>query len=101
MQNAIYSICPYHYQNQWVFDDERVDLVQEPFVMGIRHIIDKLFNTCPIPIRNSRHYLMTPVYQGPILFLPGNWKNPLSAGIPVNKTGCVAGFALHYINITR
>lgn len=41
MQNAVYAIRPYRWQNQWVFDDERVDLVQEPFVMGIPQIIDR------------------------------------------------------------
>jgi len=41
MQNAVFSIRPYRWQNMWVFDDERVGLVKEPFVMGIPEIIDK------------------------------------------------------------
>jgi len=41
MQNAVFSIRPYRYQNMWVFDDERVALVKEPFVMGIPAIIDR------------------------------------------------------------
>ncbi len=42
MKNAIYSIKPYKYEGFWVFDDERVDLVREPFVMGIPEIIETL-----------------------------------------------------------
>ena len=49
MQNAIYSIRPYRYQNEWVFDDERVDLVREPFVMGIPQIIDRAVQDLPDP----------------------------------------------------
>ena len=41
MQNAVFSIRPYRWQNMWVFDDERVGLVKEPFVMGIPEIINK------------------------------------------------------------
>ena len=41
MQNAVFSIRPYRWQNMWVFDDERVGLVKEPFVMGIPEMIDK------------------------------------------------------------
>ena len=47
MQNAVYSIRPYRYQNQWVFDDERVGLVKEPFVMGIPEIIDRAVEHIP------------------------------------------------------
>ena len=49
MQNAIYSIRPYRYQNESVFDDERVDLVREPFVMGIPQIIDRAVQHLPDP----------------------------------------------------
>jgi len=41
MQNASYSIRPYRWQNQWVFDDERVSLVKEPLVMSSPEIIDR------------------------------------------------------------
>jgi hypothetical protein len=47
MQNAIFSIRPYRWQNQWVFDDERVQLVKEPFVMGIPEIIDNAVSHLP------------------------------------------------------
>ena len=47
MQNAVYAIRPYQYQNMWVFDDARVDLVKEPFVMGIPEIIDRAVQHLP------------------------------------------------------
>ena len=39
--NAINVIYPYKYLEMWVFDDEKVGLVQEPFVSGADDIIDK------------------------------------------------------------
>jgi hypothetical protein len=40
--NALNVIYPYKYQGTWVFDDERVGLVQEPFISGADLIIDRL-----------------------------------------------------------
>ena len=42
MSNAIMVIFPYQHQEPWIFDDERVGLVQEPFVSGVPEIIDIL-----------------------------------------------------------
>lgn len=39
-QNAITVIKPYKWEGMWVFDDERVDLVKEPFVGGADTLID-------------------------------------------------------------
>ncbi|HEY9651593.1 MAG TPA: DUF6717 family protein [Coleofasciculaceae cyanobacterium] len=47
MSNAIRVIFPYRYQDTWVFDDERVGLVQEPFVSGIPVMIDSLVQDIP------------------------------------------------------
>ena len=44
--NAINVIAPYRHLDMWVFDDERVGLVQEPFVCGIDTMLDLL--TAPI-----------------------------------------------------
>ena len=41
MSNAIAVIYPYKYQGLWVFDDDRVGLVHEPFVAGADVLIDK------------------------------------------------------------
>ena len=40
--NAIMVIHPYKYEGLWVFDDEKVGLVKEPFVSGADTIIDHL-----------------------------------------------------------
>lgn len=47
MTNSIYSIAPYKEQNTWVFDDSRVGLVKEPFVMGIPDMIESVLQTKP------------------------------------------------------
>ena len=45
--NAITVIHPYKYEGVWVFDDEKVGLVQEPFVSGADDIIGKLVSEIP------------------------------------------------------
>ncbi|MFK5968736.1 MAG: hypothetical protein QM487_01235 [Candidatus Marithrix sp.] len=40
MSNSIIVIFPYRYQDTWVFDDEQVGLIKEPFVEGMPTIID-------------------------------------------------------------
>ncbi len=42
MKNFLIIINPYKVKGTWVFDDERVDLVQEPFVFGMPVMIDEL-----------------------------------------------------------
>jgi hypothetical protein len=45
--NAINVIYPYKYEEMWVFDDERVGLIQEPFVAGADSIIEKMVADIP------------------------------------------------------
>lgn len=40
MSNSLFVIAPYKHLGMWVFDDERVGLVQEPFVAGADTILD-------------------------------------------------------------
>lgn len=40
--NSIMIINPYMYGGHWVFDDPDVDLVREPFVMGIDEMITEI-----------------------------------------------------------
>jgi len=47
VSNSIMVIHPYKYEGMWVFDDEKVGLVQEPFVSGADDIIDKLVSNIP------------------------------------------------------
>lgn len=39
-KNSISVIKPYRWEGLWVFDDERVGLVKEPFVGGADNLID-------------------------------------------------------------
>ena len=42
MNNSMFEIKPYWDGDTWVFDDERVGLVMEPFVVGVPEMIDFL-----------------------------------------------------------
>jgi len=45
--NSIRVIFPYLHHDTWVFDDESVGLVREPFVSGIPEMINKLVADIP------------------------------------------------------
>lgn len=40
-------IFPYRHNQTWVFDDERMGLVQEPFVSGVPEMIEALIQEIP------------------------------------------------------
>ncbi len=45
--NELMAIYPYKYEGLWVFDDEKVGLVQEPFVSGADVMMDQLTEHIP------------------------------------------------------
>jgi hypothetical protein len=45
--NSLYVLRPYKHQGTWVFDDEAVGLVCEPFVLGIDEMIERLVAVIP------------------------------------------------------
>jgi hypothetical protein len=45
--NVINIIQPYKYLDMWVFDDSKVGLIQEPFVLGTDVLIDKVTKSIP------------------------------------------------------
>ncbi len=47
MTNSIMVIFPYRHNQTWVFDDERMGLVQEPFVSGVPEMIELLIREIP------------------------------------------------------
>ena len=47
MTNQILVIAPYWLAGTWVFDDEAVELMQEPFVSGVPEMIDDLVVDIP------------------------------------------------------
>lgn len=80
MSNAIRVIFPYRYEETWVFDDETVGLIREPFVSGVPEMIDELVQSIP----NAEHGFRLlfspnpfPGYQAELVWLReeygGNW----------------------------
>jgi hypothetical protein len=78
--NSILVIFPYRLQGTWMFDDEQVELVQEPFIEGMPEMIDILVQ--PIPNANDGFKLFFsaapfPNYQAELVWLKeemgGNW----------------------------
>jgi len=47
VKNSLFVVLPYWYDGTWVFDDERVGLVREPFVAGIPEMLDYLVRDIP------------------------------------------------------
>jgi hypothetical protein len=52
-QNAMLVLHPYNRNGWWVFDDDRVGLVAEPFVQGIPEILEEALETAGIPIEEA------------------------------------------------
>lgn len=80
MQNSMQVINPYVYNGSWVFDDERVGLVKEPFVLGADIIIDQFVKDIP-NARNCFRLIFSqyefPRYHGKFNWVKadgsGNW----------------------------
>ncbi len=47
MANAMLTIHPYRHEGLWVFDDDTVELVREPFVFGVPEMIDRFVSDIP------------------------------------------------------
>ena len=45
--NELISIYPYKKEGQWVFDDEKAGLVEEPFVAGADTVLEMFSQTIP------------------------------------------------------
>lgn len=78
--NIIRVIVPYRHAGTWVFDDERVGLVQEPFVCGIPQMIDDLVDGLPGADRGFRLLFSERPFPGQTVKLTwrreedgGNW----------------------------
>lgn len=80
MSNAIMVIFPHREQYTWVFDDEKVGLVREPFVQGVPEMIDALVADIPNAETGFRLLFSAtpfPGYQAEMVLLReeygGNW----------------------------
>lgn len=74
-ENALNVIAPYQFEGTWVFDDERVGLVREPFVVGIPEMIDVLVKDIPNADKGFRLLFSAkefPGYQKKLNWLRGD-----------------------------
>ncbi len=78
--NSIRLIAPYFFEGTWVFDDESVNLVREPFVIGVPEMIDEIVKDIADAQTGFRLLFSTtafPGYQAKLLWLRaetgGNW----------------------------
>ena len=76
--NAIIAIHPYKFEGLWVFDDEKVGLVQEPFVSGADTIIETLAHE--IPDAESGFTLLFSANPFPGHHAAFEWRRPESGG---------------------
>ncbi len=80
MSNAMMVIFPYRDRDTWVFDDETVGLVREPFVSGIPEMIDVLVKEIVNADKGFRLFFSEnafPGYQAELVLVGeeygGNW----------------------------
>ena len=76
--NSLIAIYPYKYEGLWVFDDERVGLIQEPFVSGADEIIEYMTRTIPEAHRGFRLMFSRSPFPGWMLEL--EWRREESGG---------------------
>ncbi len=80
MTNAMMVIFPYLCEDIWVFDDDRVGLVREPFVSGVPEIISVLVKDIPNAEKGFKLLFSAnpfPGYQAELVWIKeeygGNW----------------------------
>jgi hypothetical protein len=76
--NALLVIAPYKYQGVWVFDDEAVGLLREPFIAGIDTMIDKAVANIPNAEQGFRAIFSATPFPGANLKL--EWRRAESGG---------------------
>jgi hypothetical protein len=76
--NALVAIYPYKYEGLWVFDDQKVGLIQEPFVSGADEIIERM--TREIPGAEQGFRLMFSANPFPGSMVEFEWRREESGG---------------------
>ncbi len=86
--NSLYILRPYKYQGSWVFDDDSVGLVREPFVFGIDDMIERMVAAIPNAEQGFRLIFSPSPFPGYVAKLEwrreemgGNWYFSPSFGI--------------------
>ncbi|MEH2122612.1 DUF6717 family protein [Nostoc sp.] len=70
--NSIMVIHPYKFGEMWVFDDDKVGLVQEPFVAGSDEIIERM--VAQIPDAESGFSLVFSAFPFPGYQIKFDWR---------------------------
>ena len=68
--NALRVIHPYKTEGIWVFDDEAVGLVQEPFVSGAEEGFTLIFSDKPFPGHQAAFEWRREEYEGNWYYAP-------------------------------
>ena len=68
--NALRVIHPYKTEGVWVFDDEAVGLVQEPFVSGAKAGFTLIFSDKPFPGHQAAFEWRREEYEGNWYYAP-------------------------------
>jgi hypothetical protein len=76
--NSIMIIAPYKYEEMWVFDDDAVGLVREPFVAGIDTMIDQFVKDIPDAAKGFRLLFSRSAFPGHTIKL--EWRREDSGG---------------------
>jgi len=63
-ENALLVIAPYWFEGIWVFDDPKVGLEREPFVMGVPEMIDDLVKNIPSARKGFRLLFSSAPFPG-------------------------------------
>jgi len=86
--NSILLLSPYKDNGIWVFDDPRVGLVREPFVMGIDVMLDRITQSIPNAERGFNMLFSSSPFPGYVVHLDllrteydGNWYHCPELGI--------------------
>ena len=97
--NAINVIAPYKHHGQWVFDDPRVGLSQEPFVAGADTWIDRVVAEIPDAERGFTLIFSSALFGGINTGSIGSARKVVETGIIPRTSTWKAGSALLSLNI--
>jgi hypothetical protein len=64
MSNSINIIFPYRHEDIWMFDDESVGLIREPFVSSVPQMIDFLVKDIPNADRDFTLFFAATPFPG-------------------------------------
>ncbi|MFZ0149939.1 MAG: hypothetical protein WBX95_09625 [Xanthobacteraceae bacterium] len=98
--NAINVIAPYKHHGQWVFDDPRVGLSQEPFVAGADTWIDRVVADIPDAERGFTLIFSGAPFPGHQYRSIGGARKAVETGIIPRTSTCKAGCVRLSLNIS-